>query len=50
MIPQGESEQLAQQLFNKAGHQLTLEQWGEVEHQKPELFAAMYQFYARKPI
>ncbi|KZZ49023.1 hypothetical protein A3759_04285 [Thalassolituus sp. HI0120] len=50
MIPQGESEQLAQQLFNKAGHQLTLEQWGELEHQKPELFAAMYQFYARKPI
>ena len=48
MIPQGESEQLAQQLFNKAGHQLTLEQWGEVENQKPELFVAMYQFYARK--
>lgn len=48
MIPQGDSEQLSQQLFSQSGHQLTLEQWGEVENHKPELFAAMYQFYARK--
>lgn len=48
MIPQGESEKLAQQLFNKPGHQLTLSEWGEVEKEKPDLFAGMYQFYVRK--
>ena len=48
MIPQGESEQLAQRLFNKPGHALTLAEWDQVEQQKPDLFAAMYQFYVRK--
>lgn len=50
MIPQGESEQLAQGIINKAGHQLTLAEWGEIEQQNQDLFAAMYQFYVRKPI
>ena len=49
MIPQGDSEKLARQRFNKAGHQLTLAEWHQVEQQKPGLFAAMYQFYVRKP-
>ncbi|WP_419811819.1 methyltransferase domain-containing protein [Bacterioplanoides sp.] len=48
MIPQGESEKLSQALFNKPGHQLTLSEWGELEKEKPDLFAGMYQFYVRK--
>lgn len=50
MIPQGESEELARSGFNKPGHLLTLADWGKIETEKNDLFAAMYQFYVRKPI
>lgn len=40
---------LAQEAFNKQPNQLSIEHWQELEKQNPNLFAGMYQFYARKP-
>ena len=49
MLPPPGSQPLLK-LMGKKAHQLTIEDWYQLEQSNPAMFATMYQFYAIKPL
>ena len=48
MLPPPESQELLS-LTGKHSSRITAAEWHTLEQNNPQLFAGMYQFYARKP-